>query len=194
MAGHVCVLIRDPRDEQYPSIKSTEDFIKAPRWRYWRFYSHEPPDHLAFVYREHYAYTNWAKREYDILPDYNDGVPPHYMPDDIEEEWRDPKKLGQKYHKYWVNRVPEENRSSYIELRIIPYERIIAIDDIGDKWYRGTHLLVEYEPDGQPFKPHAKRQFIEKLCIRNGFLDVRDGKRVSYFPDEIPEINLDSES
>ncbi len=191
--GHEYVLVRDPRDEQYPYITSTEDFIKAPRWRYWRFFAHEPPDHLAFVYRQYYAYINWETKEYDILPKYDEGVPSLYMPDDIEEKWRGPSKLGQKYHRYWFQ-MPEANRSWYTELRIIPYERIIAIDDIGDKFYRKPHLLVEYELDGQPFKSHARRRFIETLGLWKGFLDVKDGKRVPYFPDEIPEITLDSES
>jgi len=192
--GHEIVLIRDPRDEQYPYIESVEDFLEAPRWRYWRFYSHEPPDHLAFVFRQHYAYINWETKEYDILPEYDEGVPTNYMPDELEMKWRNPKKLQQKYHRYWWNRVPETNRSWYIDLRIIPYERIIAIDDIGDRFYRGIHLLVEYESDGHPFKSRARRQFIQSNMHFNDILDVREGKHISYFPNEIPEITPDSET
>ena len=191
---HDGVLIRDPRDEQYPYIKSTEDFIKAPRWRYWSFYGHEPPDHVAFIYRKHYAYVNLETKEYDILPESDEGVPQSYMPEDIEKAWRDPKNLAGKYHKYWWNQVPEANRAWYTEVRIIPYERIIAIDNIGDKYYRSPHLLVEYESNGQPFKSHAKGQFIEPFGQYRNIIAVSDCKRVSYFPDEIPEIPPNSES
>ncbi|MBI2852423.1 MAG: restriction endonuclease [Chloroflexi bacterium] len=184
--GHESVLIRDPRDEQYPYIKASEDFVKAPRWRYWRFYGHEPPDHLAFVYKQHFAYVNLETKEYDILPGCDEGVPQSYMPEEIENAWRDPKNLAGKYREYWWNKVPEENRAEYIEVRIIPYERIIAVDDIGDKYYRKPHLLVEYENDGQPFKRHAKGQFIEQFrATGRNILDTCDCKRISYFPDEI---------
>jgi len=192
--GYENVLIRDPRDEQYPYIESDEEFLKAPRWRYWSFFSHEPPDHLAFVFKKHFAYINWETKEFDILPEYDEGVPIDYMPSELEEQWRDPKKLHQRYHTYWWNQVPEANRSSYFELRVIPYDRIIAIDDIGDKYYRKPHLLVEYETNGQPFKSHARLQLIESFKRPNDLLNVREGKRISYFPNEIPEINLDDEA
>ena len=133
-------------------------------------------------------------KEFDILPDYDEGVPIDYMPSELEEQWRDPKKLHQRYRDYWWNQVPEANRSSYIELRVIPYGRIIAIDDIGDKYYRRPHLLVEYETNGQPFKSHARRQFIESFRRINDILDVTEGKRISFFPKDIPEITLDKES
>jgi hypothetical protein len=96
-------------------------------------------------------------------------------------------------HRYWWNQVPETNRSWYVDLRIIPYERIIAVDDIGDRFYRGIHLLVEYEPNGQPFKSRARRQLIESYMHPRDILDVREGKHISYFPNEIPEITLDSQ-
>jgi hypothetical protein len=160
-----------------------------PRWRYWQFYAHEPPDHLAFVYKKHYAYVNWDNGEYDYLPDFDDGVPQQYMPDEVEEKLRGSKSLGQRYREYWFHQVPEENRSWYVELRIIPYERILAIDNIGDFYYQKPHLIVEYERDGQPFTLNKKRQFIETdRGQRGNYLDVMDGKHISYFPSEIPEI------
>ena len=116
------------------------------------------------------------------------------MPEDIEKAWRDPKNLAGKYHKYWWNHLPETNRAWYTEVRIIPYERIIAVDNIGDSCYRSLHLLVEYESDGQPFKTHAKGVFIERFLGHRNIIDIHDCKLISYFPDEIPEITSDSES
>ncbi len=184
--GHREVLIRDPRDERYPSIDSTDEFIKSPRWRYWQFCAHEPPDHLAFVYRKHYAYVNWETKEYDILSEYDDGVPSHPMVCDLEERWWDPNNLAQKYHNYWWNSVPEANRAMAIELRIIHYDRIIALDEIGDIYHPGPHLLVEYGTDGQPFEPKRRRWFLESSSDNTKIMDLRtDGKRVSSFPAEI---------
>jgi hypothetical protein len=185
--GHRDVLIRDPRDEHYPYIDSTDEFIKSPRWRYWEFYAHEPPDHLAFIYKRHYAYVNWEAKEYDILSEYDDGVPLSTEVVGLEQRWWDPNNLAQRYHNYWWNSVPEANRAWAVELRIIHYDRIIALDEIGDFYHPGPHLLVEYGIDGQPFKPNARKQFLESSSHPRNTIDVRDGKRISYFPAEIPE-------
>lgn len=184
---HGEVLIRDPRDEHYPYIDSPDEFIKSPRWRYWEFYAHEPPDHLAFVYKKHYAYVNWETKEYDILSEYDAGVPFFPRVCSLEEQWWDPNNLAQRYRNFWWNSVPEANRAWDTELRIIPYDRIIALDEIGDIYHPGPHLLVEYGIDGQPFKPKARRQFLESSSHPRDTIDVRDGKRISYFPAEIPK-------
>ncbi len=185
--GYTWVLIRDPRDEHYPYIGSADEFMKSPRWRYWEFYVHEPPDHLAFVYKKHYAYVDWKAKEYDILSEYDAGVPSSPMVCFLEEQWRDPNKLAQRYHNFWWGSVPDANRAWAIELRIIPYDRIIALDEIGDIHHPGPHLLVEYGIDGQPFRPNARRQFLESSSYRTDTIDLRDVKRISYFPAEIPE-------
>ncbi|MFC1943651.1 hypothetical protein ACFLWO_03630 [Chloroflexota bacterium] len=191
--GFSLVLIRDPRDERYPSIDNPGVFLKSPSWRYWVFYAHQPPDHLAFIYKKHYAYVDWETNEYDVLSEYDDGIPPRPVICDLEEGLWDPRKLAQRYHKFWGNIVPEANRAWAVELRIIPYERIIALDEIGDIHHQGPHLLVEYGADGQPFEPERRREFLESTFLEQNILEFSDGKRISYFPEEIPEIteNLD---
>jgi len=184
--GHRQVLIRDPRDEHYPYIDSTDEFIKSPRWRYWEFYAHEPPDHLAFVYKKHYAYVNWETKEYDILSKYDVGIPSYPEVVNLEWRWWDPNNLAQRYHNYWYDSIPEANRAWAIELRIIHYDRIIALDEIGDIYHPGPHLLVEYGIDGQPFKPNARRYFLKSSYPLEKTMDIRDGKSISYFPAEIP--------
>lgn len=183
------VLIRDPRDESYPSIDLPNEFIKSPHWRYWEFYSHQPPDHLAFIYKKHYAYANWETKEYDILSKYDAGIPTHPIIAGQKEQWWDPNNLGQRYRNYWWDKVPETNRAWFIELRIIPYDRIIALDEIGDIYHPGPHLLVEYGTDGQPFKPNAKHCFIDSSYIARDkhTMNIQDGKRITYFPAEIPQ-------
>lgn len=184
---HKEVLIRDPRDEHYPRIDSADEFIKSPRWRYWECHAHEPPDHLAFVYKKHYAYVNWETKEYDILSEYDNSVPLSPGIGGLKLRWWDPNNLEQRYYNYWYNNVPEADRAWAIELRIIPYDRIIAFDEIGDIYHPGPHLLVEYGTDGQPFKPNARHRFLKSFHSPIKTMDIRDGKRISYFPAEIPE-------
>jgi hypothetical protein len=187
--GYTWALIRDPRDEHYPYIGSADEFMKSPRWRYWQFYAHEPPDHLAFVYKKHYAYVNWETKEYDVLPEYDDGIPLEPRIVGLELRWWDPNNCEQRYRDYCTKNIPEPNRAWAIELRIIPYDRIIVVDEIGDVYHQGPHLLIEYGVDGQPFKPNARRLFLESSYPfpLKKTMDLGDGKRISWFPAEIPE-------
>ena len=181
------ILIRDPRDEHYPFIDSTDEFMKSPHWRYWKFHWHEPPDHLAFIYTAHYAYVNWETKEYDILSTYEDGVPLYPEISGLKERWWDPDNRRPIYLDYWSNKIPQPNRARAIELRIISYDRIIAFDEIGDNRNPGPHLLVEYGIDRQPFEPNARYQFLESSYSTFMSMDIRDGKRISYFPAKILE-------
>ena len=75
-----------------------------------------------------------------------------------------------------------------IELRIIPYERIIAIDEIGDIYHPGPHLLVEYSSEGIPFKPNAKYIFLEPFSSNINIgkdMNIKEGRQISYFPSEL---------
>jgi hypothetical protein len=185
--GYASVLIRDPRDEHYPHIDSVDEFVKSPRWRYWKFHAHEPPDHLAFVYKKYYAYVNWETREYDILSEYDDS--PSSLPEivGLKQRWWDPNNREHVYRDYWSNNIPEPNRAWGVVVRIIPYDRIIAIDEIGDIYHQGPHLLVEYGTDGQPFKPDIGYKFLESLHPFHRTMDESEGKRISYFPAKMVE-------
>ena len=185
--GSARVLIRDPRDETYPYIHSVAEFVTSPRWRYWHFHFHDPPDHLALVYRRYYAYVDWETKEYDVLSRYDDGVPLYPSVCGLEGRWWDPDNRQQRYHDYWINNIPESSRAEATELRIIPYDRIVALDEIGDSHHPGPHLLVEYGADGQPFKPDARQIFLECSYPFKKTMSIGDCKHISYFPPEIVE-------
>jgi hypothetical protein len=183
----VNILIRDPRDERYPFIESPDEFIKSPRWRYWEFYAHQPPDHLAFVFKKYFAYINWKTKEYDILKDFDAGVPFHPEISGLNRDWHDPNGVHSRYHSYWLD-IPEENRAWAIEAHIIHYDRIIAFDEIGDSYNSGPHLLVDYGDYNDPFEPNRGAFLLVSTGrYRHSTITVSDGKRISYFPSEIPE-------
>jgi hypothetical protein len=129
------VLIRDPRNERYPYIDSPDKFTLSPQWRYWEFYGHRPPDHLAFIYRKHYAYVNWETKEYDFLLEYDNGVPGWPEVHGLERHHWDPHNLDQRFRDYWSSSVPEANKAEMVELRVISYDRISALDEIGDIYH-----------------------------------------------------------
>lgn len=181
------VLIRDPNDDDYPYISSAEDFIETPRWRYWEFWGHEPADHVAFVAREHYAYVNWDTREFDVLEDHDAGVPASPELFGLERTSWDPKDLGEIYRVYCETNVPKDNRAWATELGAIHYDRILAVDEIGDAFNKGPHLLVDYRADGDPFG--TRTPYLLRAGGGHGARSMRadDGTRVAFFPDVIPD-------
>lgn len=187
IASHKVVLIRDPSDEGYPFISLVEDFIETPRWRYWRFHGHQPSDHVAFVFREHYAYVSWDAREYDILEDYDVAVPAHPDLFGLEGTWWDPADSGEIYRAYWERNVPKENKAWAIELRMIHYDRILALDEIGDCYNEGPHLLVDYRADGDPFEPRMAYFLKSGQGYATKSMVPDDGTRVEFFPGQIPD-------
>ncbi len=184
----VGVLIRDPRDEHYPYVDPADEFIKSPRWRYWEFYHHEPPDHLAFVYKKHFAYVNWETKEYDVLEDYDAGVPSYPEIAGLNRGWNDPSSVSDRYHRYWLTNIPDVNQAWAVKVRIIPYDRILAYDEIGDSYNNGPHLLVEYSSNGEPFElGRGLSLLISARSYMNIAILEKEAKRVSFFPSEIPE-------
>lgn len=191
------VLIRDPRDESYPYIDSQEDFLKAPRWRYYIFAGHQPVNNVSFVVRQYFAYANFETKEWDALPDYNDvpsyprlyGIPDeHFFGDDKRH----------RYHSYWLNKIPERNRALFKEIRIIPYDRILAVDEMGDFYNEGPHLLVEYRNNLDPFEPRTYYS-VETVGTFSQGMVPKKNKKISYFPKEIPkpppsEVETDREA
>lgn len=179
------VLVRDPSDTDYPYVKSVEDFLKQPQWRYWEFHGHSPIDHVSFVVERHYAYVNWEGKEWDIIDSISAlrNYPDIYG---LEQDAFDPGRLKSIGNAYWELNVPEENRAYAITVSPISYDRILAIDEIGDLYNEAPHLIVDYN-QGSPFenKSLVYLEATRQYDIRTLRLD--EGKRIKFFPKKIPD-------
>jgi hypothetical protein len=181
---HRDVLIRDPRDEDYPRIESIEEFVKKPKWRYWVFQGHLLPDHISFVARKHFAYVDWKTNEWDVLPEVDLAVPSHPPLAGIKRDnWGQDEKW-QIYHAHFQRRVPKENQAWAIEAGSIRYENIILCDEFGDSFNQGPHLLVEFM-NGEPFT--VRHRWLEWADARARQLAPDQAKKVRFFPSPIPD-------
>lgn len=61
--------------------------------------------------------------------------------------------LSRENHDVWYYELEERVRVWYYELAFIPFDRILAIDDLGDAFNEGPHLLVDYRDSNDPFEP-----------------------------------------
>lgn len=186
-SGYKALLIRDPSDTDYPEITDPAAFVKRPQWRYYEFAGHEPPDHVAVIVRKYCAYLDDERKTWDALLDLDMSIPHHpglaYVHRSL---WHDQTKEG-RYRLFWMN-IEERNRAWFEVRRCIPYERIVAIDELGDSCNEGPHLLVEFRPDGNPFEPmeHVSVSTISKYDLRS--IRPTKANRKTFFPDPLPSI------
>jgi hypothetical protein len=187
--GYATVLIRNPADESYPFINDVESFREKPKWRYWEFYAHEPPNHVMFITKRFFAFGDYQTSEWDYITGHDIGVPSH-------PEVAGAKRLGPRWSEqdeiaraFWELHVAEDKRAWLLELRSIHYDRILAFDEVGDSFNEKPHLLVDYRGD-DPFE----QRFSARIIPTSGFAmwaiypeGPDDPKRVKVFPKPIPD-------
>lgn len=94
--------------------------------------------------------------------------------------------------KFW-NGLEEKNRAWVRTLAVIPYDRILAIDDVGDDYFSGTHIFCRYERG----TPIAYSRVALQPIKANGLAPMRldgleDSRRVEKFPQEFRLISMKS--
>lgn len=178
------VLIRDARSpSEYPQISSVKAFRKMPAWRYRYFIGHDYPDHLAFVLRRHKAWTNDDGSKWDALEKFDESWPGQpklaYLPD--EKNLDAERNL---YTQFWWG-TPEHNRGWYSIVGLVHYDNILAVDEFGDSYNPGPHLIVDFETPQPPFS-------LTKIVLEVGSayskrrIDPDKKNRKKFFPDVPP--------
>lgn len=181
---HMDVLIRDPKDTTYPEIDDLAAFKKKPRWKYLPFVGHTPPGHVAFICRQRFAWIKRESKEWDVVSGLDAGGHSHEIYGLKEPYERDERYL--KVYAFWNSVIPRHERAWMKELCFIPYERIYALDEIGDAYHPGPHLLVDFLPDGQPFEPFAWYT-LDPDDRYSEHIGANKELRRHLFPDPIPD-------
>jgi len=179
------ILVRDPSDDDYPYIKSVEEFVKLPLWRYWEFHGHQPVDHVAFVTEQYYAYVDWDKKEWDVIKSIN---AIRTFPDifGLERNSFDPENLVDIANAYWNLNVPEENKAWAYTIRFIHYDSILAVDEMGDSYNQAPHILVDYV-QGSPFTLGSYQYIKSAQTYSSKTLKPNDGRQIKFFPKKLPD-------
>ena len=174
--GERWVFIRDPANKEYPRPKNEEVFEKNPAWKYWRFLSHQAPNKIAFVKRMCFAYLDEKEEGWDAFLDYDLEIfqelsQRNIWTTDIDREQEF------KLRSIWNEEIPDKTQAWYFEIAIIPYERILGVDPLGDTVNKGTHLLVSYSKNGSPFE-ETTYPVISRSRTLEEFFRVREITRV----------------
>jgi hypothetical protein len=87
---------------------------------------------------------------------------------------------------FWNEFVPEKGQAWLHIERLVPFERIVVIDPIGDGYFPIPHVLVEFDGRLGPFRDGARAWF--EAPYGRGGVSIRptDVERVALFPNELP--------
>ena len=187
--NYLPILIRDPKNSQYPYINNSAEFLKNMPWRYWKLQSHNPPDYLAFIAKKFYAYAKWESKEWDFLKDCDTAIHNHPTLSGLSRNKIDPEDKCEIYRIYFERHIPEENRAWFEVIKFIHYDRILAIDELGDSRNEGVHLLVDYVDGNEPFEPNESFSIIRTAAKFSSFSSIRPEKKLrkTFFPKRIPD-------
>jgi hypothetical protein len=182
---HQAVLVRDAAEgDLWLGEEIVPDFQVSPRWFFAVFADLTAPAHLLLRVRRHYANLAEDGVHWDAILEHNVSLEGPSRGFDRGPRW-ERREVDWQYHNYWNDFVPEENRA-FLELyRGVPYDRIMAVDPVGDPLYEVPHIYVDA---GGPVGPLSDREHrgIRRVGRYGGAEVPPDpGQRTAFFPAEI---------
>ena len=114
-------------------------------------------------------------------------APPRYHR--IQKVDQDHWEKRQVYWSCW-DKVPQQNRAWFYRLGFVHYDRILAVDEVGDSRHEGPHLLAEFDREHGPFEA-LQGEFI-KCGFGKKFRPIPE-KRVVFFPEEFRSTPADAD-
>lgn len=194
---HENVLLRTADNSRYPFVGERKHFLKERPWWYCLFVEHWPPNQLAFETHRFPAFINAATGEWDAIFDYDMldenytdlwGIEPHRGTDEWQREWTE-KRLERERYMTFYEELPEENQAHLSTIGLIPYNRILAVDELGDRVNNGPHLIVERNAEGRFFDPSPFVPLIRKFGTRYRHpTPAYKDKQIEKFPKVFPKL------
>lgn len=170
------ILLRDPSATEYPDVE------EGKRPAGWWVYRPERLSHYGLIVsvKWHYAFIDPATGEWDAS-DTVSAMEGHHP-------WRveDPAKnaLDSAARRIW-DALPGHNRGWLQVSGCVPLRNIIAIDEMGDDVFSGTHVYVQFHPTKGPFEGGG---FWTRLTVAAGYsedFEPLPEKRIKKFDGEL---------
>ncbi|WP_156383474.1 hypothetical protein [Pseudoxanthomonas sp. Root65] len=144
---HANLLLRDASEDSYPD--PPEDHKERPRWLTARFREFHARG-LIFQFNRYFAYLSRDPLQWDAALSFND-APDHH---DYWSDRSDRFEVRRKIFDFWST-LPEENQAWLDVMALVPYESIIAIDELGDNYHSEPHVYVDFDQHLGPFAGYA---------------------------------------
>jgi uncharacterized protein (UPF0248 family) len=164
-------------------------FKKTPNWKLYKAVRHEH-NGISLLIGDFYAYLADDRIKWDFVDKINNAI----IHDDpwYKELIKDNEDLKERIRFFWSD-IPENNRASFKVERVIPYDRIIEIDEHGDNVASERevvpHLYVQYINDRIPFE-EGFWEYVQvyRPNFRNIILNYpKNENRINYFPKNFPK-------
>ncbi len=174
------VLVRDLKDAKYPYEKEYKDFKNHPRWKKYEASDYHPLG-LVLDVREHFAYVDLVKKEWD----FTEAVNLTYLRTGGEEERKEKQELQERVEDFWKF-LPRKNQVKFIVKGLVKFDNIAVIDDKGDNWHKYPHIYVDFKGPSGPFSGFF--EFLEKG--EENHILLKGYKRTRVFPKNFPEPRI----
>jgi len=181
------ILIRDANDDLYPWAKNVPDFSKSPPWevctgvkvRY---------DGLHVQNINRFAYLDPETKKWDLVKGLDSSYRDYTLLDLRDEKTKkeEEEKLERARGFWW--KMPECHRADFCFYRVIPFEKIVAIDEEGDEFCKFPHVYTYYENGKMPTSgdyPEIKTAGLGRVKIR-----PKKGDHIKFFPKKFSKPKL----
>ncbi|RTE92937.1 restriction endonuclease [Bradyrhizobium sp. LVM 105] len=172
-------LLRDPEASDFPYVNEGEELQ-------WMIRTNRGMDFrgVGFEFKEYYAYVG-SDGEWDMANKFNRAIPEHDHP------WRELEKRRlnaaerEELRKFWTD-IPQENSARLTVTAYIPFEDIVAIDDIGDEcWGRCRDMPVLFVPiEGGTLNVHPDKEVRLRGFAESDPEQPDSKKRINFFPEK----------
>lgn len=184
------VLLRDPSDERYP--RKPKDGEPRARWLICRAIHVKEPGHLLVLNRKHLAALTPDGERWDALLDHD--VAATHAEGELRSmnAWNldERDSVDRTPHEFWNEYIPETERAELKVYRWVPFERIVAIDPLGDGYFPVSQILLDFDDATGPFGP-GESVVLARAGMHGGRVDLRPAKsnRAAIFPKDLPGKN-----
>lgn len=170
------ILVRDPAASDYPRAEKGKLPTK------WWVYQPEQLTHLGLMVRVrwHYAFVDTATGEWDAA----DAVTavPGYHPWRVDDAEKDELEAAARI--VW-DALPEKNKGWLKISGFIPFRSVVAVDELGDDVFEGTHVYAPFHPVTGPFEGGGYWRRLTTTSRFDGEFDAPDEKRVDKFEERL---------
>ncbi|MFC6792969.1 restriction endonuclease [Methylobacterium komagatae] len=185
------ILIRDASDERYPHLDPDDNLpeVKRRRWKVFRcagcFY-----DGVYFTARRSFAFLDDDGVHWDIAERINDAIP-HNDPWRIEpqnrsdEDWKIRTDTMQKW-----DALEEKNKGWLETFFVLPYDRILAIDEDGDEFFSHPHVYVAPFGERGPFADYCPIKLENNEHWNKVQISPLESTRIAFFDRAPPEDDI----
>jgi hypothetical protein len=192
--SYTTVLVRDVNAKSYPHIErgeKNEDFRKKPRWKKYHFVGH---DHngIRLLTQKFHAYREIDPQTGKLLKwDYSNEYNMALVQGDY---WNTPKDDTNVHYRSYAfsQKIDKVNRAYFETEAVIPYERIIEIDNLGDPIARCPHIFLDVSKNDSWFE--HRESFLrpgDNLGSQALVHDKEEKLRIKYFPNKFPKAARD---